>query len=67
MASKEVYSAMEAGDWNKVKELIRTFSWTPQDLEEKHGVLVADPPVYDRIYNLIVFENICICSLFFHL
>ena len=38
MASKVVFKAMEAADWKKVKELIDTTSWTPQDLEEQHGV-----------------------------
>ena len=38
MASKKVFYAMEAEDWNKVKELIAATSWTPQALEEKHGV-----------------------------
>ena len=49
MASKVVFDAMEAKDWIKVRELIATTtSWTPQDLEKKHGVrreelaLVAD-------------------------
>ena len=44
-----VFDAMEAKDWIKVRELIATTSWTPQDLEKKHGVrreelalLVAD-------------------------
>ena len=68
MESKMVFDAMEAKDWIKVRELIATTSWTPQDLEEKHGVrtelvapLEADPsadmrrPVCDGIYNPIVF------------
>ena len=38
MASKNVFDAMEAKDWNKVKELISATSWTSQALEEKHGV-----------------------------
>ena len=38
MASKRVYDAMEADDWGKVHELITTASWTPADLENKHGV-----------------------------
>ena len=48
MVSKMVFYAMEARDWTKVREVIATTSWTPQDLEEKHGVrrealaLVAD-------------------------
>ena len=37
MASSLVFDAMEERDWNLVKELIATTSWTPQDLEEKHG------------------------------
>ena len=50
VASKKVFDAMVAKDWNKVKELIVATSWTPQALEEKHGVrtelvapLEADP------------------------
>ena len=38
MTSRKVFDAIEAKDWNKVKELISTTSWTPQALEEKHGV-----------------------------
>ena len=38
MASKKVFDAMEAKDWKIVKELIAATSWTPQALEEKHGV-----------------------------
>ena len=38
MASTKVFDAMEANDWNKVKELIVATSWTPQELEKKHGV-----------------------------
>ena len=74
-ASKKVFDAMVVEQWNKVTELITTTtSWTPQALEEKHGVrielvapLEADPsadmrrPVCDGIYNPIVFESICVC------
>ena len=37
-SSQKVFNAMEAGDWQKVNEIIGTISWTPVDLEEKHGV-----------------------------
>ena len=37
-ASRKVFDAMEAGDWEKVKELVATTSWTRVDLEKKHGV-----------------------------
>ena len=40
MASERVFDAMEAKDWNIVKELIAATSWTPQALEEKHGVRI---------------------------
>ena len=36
---------MEAGDWIKTREIMRTISWTPENLEEKHGVR--------RIYEII--------------
>ena len=40
-----VFDAMEAKDWIKVRELIATISWTPQYLEEKHGVRREELPV----------------------
>ena len=78
MASKKVFDAMEAKDWNKVKELIAATSWTPQALEEKHGVrtelapLRNDIPSHDtepisRCNNSILLENICRCGLSFQL
>jgi hypothetical protein len=33
-----VFDAMEAKDWEKVKEIVITTSWTPIDLEKTHGV-----------------------------
>ena len=53
MASKKVFDAMVAEHWKKVKELIAATTWTPQELEEKHGVrtelapLVNDIPSHD--------------------
>lgn len=38
MSSKKVFDAIEVEDWVKVQEIIATTSWTPADLEEKHGV-----------------------------
>jgi hypothetical protein len=37
MSPKKVFDAMEGGDWKKVNELIAATTWTPQDLERKHG------------------------------
>lgn len=45
-SSQKVFNAMEAGDWQKVNEIIGTVAWTPVDLEEKHGVQ-SSVPVYD--------------------
>ena len=45
--SKMVFEAIEAGDWNNVNELIATTNWTPQDLEEKHGVITRSH-IYDE-------------------
>ena len=43
-----VFEAIEAGDWNKVNELIATTAWTPQDLEEKHGVIISKYYEFDK-------------------
>ena len=39
MASKKAIDAMISEDWDSVKEIIVTTSWTPPDLEEQHWVL----------------------------
>ena len=76
MASKKVFDAMEAKDWNKVKDLIAATSWTPQALQEKHTVctelapLGNDSPSHDtepisRCNKSILFENICRCGISF--
>ena len=38
MSSTQVFNLMEVGDWNNVRDLIMTTSWSSQNLEEKHGV-----------------------------
>ena len=37
-SSEEVFETMEAGDWDKSKDMISSITWTPADLEKKHGV-----------------------------
>jgi hypothetical protein len=40
MASKKVFDLVEAEAWNEVTELLTNtaWTWTSQDLEEKHSV-----------------------------
>ena len=38
MLSENVFNAMEAGEWQVVKEIITTAVLSPADLEKKHGV-----------------------------
>ena len=63
MASKKIYDAIGAGDWNKVKELIMNTSWTLQDLETKHGVhteLFLIRLILDKFGIQIVFKYLFI-------
>ena len=38
MASKRVYDATDARRYDEVNEMIASYSWTPDELEKKHGV-----------------------------
>ena len=38
MSAENIFGAMEAGDWEMAKEILAATSWTPVDLEKKHGV-----------------------------
>ena len=58
MSSKKVLKAMEARDWTKVKELIATTSWTPQDLDQKHGVRT------ELIFKYVLLFDSCFVFLF---
>ena len=49
---------MEARDWTKVKELIATTSWTPQDLDQKHGVRT------ELIFKYVLLSDSCCLFLF---
>ena len=40
MSSEKVFEAMKTGQWETVKEIIATASWTSAELDKRHGVLV---------------------------
>ena len=63
-ATKKVFDAMEAKDWNKVRDLIATTSWTPQALEEKHGVRIELVAI-EYIILLYLKESVFAILLFF--
>ena len=38
MSSKQVFEEMRSSEWQKVRAILSTNTFTPADLEEKHGV-----------------------------
>ena len=65
MASKRIFDAMEAKDWNKVKDLIAATSWTPQALEKKHGVRTELAPLGNDIPSQYFYLKISVATTVF--
>jgi hypothetical protein len=70
-----IFDLMEAEDWNEVRILTASTSWTPKDLEKKHGVRINErfltliiQLTFDTIDNILLYLQISgLRGPYFHL